>query len=130
MAGALNTVAAYIFVSLVAVVCAFQVALAAGMPWGQLAMGGIYPGRLPPILRILALGQIVILAIMGCVVLARSGLILEEWQSTSQKLVWGVVAVCGLSALANLATRSRRERNVWAPVAVALLICSIIVALG
>ncbi|HZA52268.1 MAG TPA: hypothetical protein VE549_16095 [Myxococcaceae bacterium] len=35
-----------------------------------------------------------------------------------------------LSLLANLATPSRWERRIWAPVAFGLLICSVVVALA
>lgn len=45
---------AFVFCTLVAVVVLFQLALAAGAPWGHLAMGGKFPGRLPPPLAMLA----------------------------------------------------------------------------
>ncbi len=36
---------------------AFQLALSAGVPWGEYAMGGAYPGQYPPGLRVAALLQ-------------------------------------------------------------------------
>lgn len=116
------------FLGLVAVL--FQLALAAGTPWGELAMGGRYPGRFPPALRFAALLQAGILGVLGLIVWVRAGIILPEWLPVSQKAIWGVVAFCALSLIANLITPSRRERMIWAPVAAILLLSSILVALG
>ena len=44
--------AAILYAVLSAGVVAFQIALAAGAPWGAYAMGGAVPGQLPPALRI------------------------------------------------------------------------------
>jgi len=46
--------AAVVYAFFSAVACLFQLALALGAPWGKLAMGGAFPGRFPPKLRILA----------------------------------------------------------------------------
>lgn len=40
-------ISAYIFSALI-VVAAFQLALALGAPWGEMAMGGKFTGRFPP----------------------------------------------------------------------------------
>ena len=40
--------AAIVYAATAAGVVAFQVALAAGMPWGEYAMGGAFPGQFPP----------------------------------------------------------------------------------
>ena len=50
-------------------VIAFQIALAAGAPWGAFAMGGAFPGQFPPALRIGALLQAVLLGALAAVVL-------------------------------------------------------------
>jgi hypothetical protein len=48
----MNThVAAHIFTVLIMIVVAFQIALAAGLPWGHLIWGGKFPGRLPVRMR-------------------------------------------------------------------------------
>jgi hypothetical protein len=39
-----------------------------------------------------------------------------------------VVAYCALGCLANAAMPSRRERQLWLPVVIAMLICSLAVA--
>lgn len=116
----------YAVISLVVV--AFQLALAAGAPWGEFAMGGAYPGQFPPALRIAAVIQAVMLIALAAVVLARAGLILPGWSRVSRWLIWFVVAFATLSLVLNLITPSARERAIWAPAAFLMLISSCIVA--
>src|SRR5688572_32691221 len=80
------------------VVIGFQVALALGAPWGSYAMGGAFPGRFPPRMRIAALVQAGLLAVTGTIVLSRAGLILPAWSEAARILIWAVVAVA-LAAL-------------------------------
>ena len=116
----------YAIVSLAVV--AFQVALAAGAPWGAYAMGGAFPGQFPPPLRVAALIQAALLVGLAAIVLARAGLILPGWARTSRWLIWFVVAFAIVSFILNLITPSAGERAIWAPVAFLLLISSVTVA--
>ena len=43
----ISRAAALLYVAICAGVAAFQIALAAGAPWGAYAMGGAVPGQLP-----------------------------------------------------------------------------------
>ncbi len=122
--------AALVFCSLIAVAVLFQLALAAGAPWGGVAMGGRFPGRMPPALRVGAVIQAVVLLLLGVVVLAQAGLALPQWQAAADYLIWGVVAFSALSLVLNLITPIRWERLLWAPVAAGMLLCSLIVALA
>ena len=116
----------YTIVSLAVV--AFQVALAAGAPWGAYAMGGAFTGQFPPPLRVAALIQAALLVGLAAIVLARAGLILPGWARTSRWLIWFVVAFAIVSFILNLITPSAGERAIWAPVAFLLLISSVTVA--
>ena len=109
-------------------VAAFQIALAAGAPWGAYAMGGVSPGHYSPALRVAAVVQAALVMLMAGVVLSRAGVALPAWSRTSRWLVWLVVAVGAVSLVLNLATPSAGERLVWAPVAFLLLACSVLVA--
>jgi len=109
-------------------VIAFQIALAAGAPWGAFAMGGAFPGQFPPALRVGALIQAAFLGAMAAVVLARAELILPNWNRVSRWLVWFVVAFAALSLFLNLITPSAGERAIWAPTALLLLVSSAVVA--
>lgn len=109
-------------------VVAFQIALAAGAPWGAYAMGGAFPGQFPPELRVAAIVQAVLLLGLTGVVLARAGLALSSWSRAARWLIWIVVAFAAISFLLNLITPSAGERAIWAPIAFLLLLSSAIVA--
>jgi hypothetical protein len=120
--------AALLYAVLSAGAVAFQIALAAGAPWGAYAMGGAVPGQLPPALRIGALAQAALNIGMATIVLARAGLILTGWARAARWLIWVVVAVTAMSLVLNLITPSAGERTIWAPVLVLLLASSVVVA--
>jgi hypothetical protein len=124
----LRRMAALLYAIISSGVVAFQIALAAGAPWGAFAMGGAFPGQFPPALRIAALIQAALLVGMAAVVLARADLILPRWSRVSRWLVWIVVAFAALSLILNLITPSASERAIWAPTAFLLLISSSVVA--
>src|SRR5688572_9099213 len=124
----LKRIAALFYAIISLAVIAFQIALAAGAPWGAFAMGGAFPGQFPPALRIAALIQAALLLAMAAVVLARAGVILPGWSRVSRWLIWFVVAFAALSLVLNLITPSAGERAIWAPVAFLLLISSSLVA--
>lgn len=121
--------AALAFAALTGLVAAFQLALALGAPWGRFAMGGAFPGVLPPAMRVAAVAQIGVLGLLAFVVLARAGVALPAWRGTSRRLVWAVVALLALSLALNLVTPSAGERALWAPVVAVLLLCGLRVAL-
>ena len=124
----ITNVAAILYAILMAGVVAFQIALAAGAPWGAYAMGGASPGQFPPAMRVGAIIQAVLLAGMAAVILARAGLILPGWARVSHWLVWIAVALTALSLVLNLISPSAGERAIWLPTLSLLLIGSLIVA--
>jgi len=121
---------AYLFSVLIAFVVAFQLALALGAPWGEMAMGGKFPGRLPPRMRIAAIVQIVVLVFITLIVLTRAGVILDEFSSLSKSAMWAVVVFSLIGAILNTITPSKKERMLWAPVTIVLLICATYVAVS
>jgi hypothetical protein len=122
--------AAIVFAGWIAAVALFQLALAAGAPWGEYAMGGAFPGAFPPAMRLAALVQVPILGVVALVVLARAGLVLPGWARISRVLVWVVVGLLAVSVVLNLITPSYLERLIWAPVALLLFLASLRVALS
>ena len=121
-------VAAMIYAIVIFGVVAFQIALAAGAPWGAYAMGGASPGQFPPAMRVSAIVQAVLLTGMAVVILARAGLVLPGWSRVSLWLVWIVVAITAISLVLNLISPSAGERAIWLPTLSLLLISSLIVA--
>ncbi len=91
-------------------------------------MGGSYPGQFPPPLRVAAVIPAVLLALIAAVVLACAGLALTRWARVSRWLIWGIVALLGVSVLLNFISPSGGERMIWTPVAALLLVCAIVVA--
>ena len=125
----MSRAAALLFAVICTGVVAFQIALAAGAPWGTYAMGGAVPGQFPPALRIAALVQAALIVGMAAIVLSRAGLILAGWSRVTRWLVWVVVAVAAVSLVFNLITPSTSERALWAPVLLVLLASSAVVAI-
>ncbi len=122
-------IAASIYLTLVVIIVLFQLALAAGAPWGHLAMGGKFPGRFPVKMRFLSIFNALILLALGVVVGARVGLTLLDMRDLPAWTIWVVVAFGTLAMVANLITPSKPERALWGPVSVVMLVCSLIVAL-
>jgi len=125
----IRRIAALLFAIISFGVVAFQLALAAGVPWGAYAMGGAYPGQFPPELRIAAVVQAAAIIGLALIVLARADLLLPKWSRVSRWLVWIAVAFSVVSLVLNLLTPNATERAIWAPVAFLMLISSGFVAL-
>lgn len=118
------------FTILILIVILFQVALAVGVPWGEYAMGGKFPGKYPISMRFACIVQIAILAFMGIIVLSKAGLLWPRWYSFSDIVIWFIVGYMVLGTILNLITRSVWERRIWAPVTLLMLISSIMVAMS
>jgi hypothetical protein len=97
----------------------FQAALALGAPWGHLAMGGAFPGSFPPALRVAAIAQGALILWFAGVVGARAGL-WRHW-ALPPRAIGAVIGFGVLALIANLATPSAAERDLWAPVAALML---------
>lgn len=123
-------IAAGLFVVLAVFLALFQLAVALGAPWGHLTQGGGHPGRLPPANRVVAAGSALLVAAFAGVVLVRVGWLAPAWQAALRPWVWVVVGFSALSLLANAASRSRTERALWLPVALLMVISSLVVALS
>lgn len=124
------TVAPLVFALVAGGVVAFQLALALGAPWGAYAMGGAFPGRFLPRLRVAAVIQAVVIGFLAVVVLSSAGLALPNLAAAFPWLVWIPLAVSALAVVLNSISRSAGERRIWVPVAMLLLVSSLIVALS
>ncbi|MBI1418504.1 MAG: hypothetical protein GC146_14905 [Limimaricola sp.] len=109
----------WVYVGLAGVVALFQLSLAFGAPWGSYTMGGAVPGVLTPDLRVAAFAQAFILLWFALVVAGRAGI--GRHPLAPPRFIW-VVALFGvLTLVANLASPSLPERNLWGPVAAMML---------
>jgi hypothetical protein len=126
----LQSLAAVVFAIVTAGVVAFQVALAAGAPWGAYAMGGAFPGRFPPRMRVAAAIQGVVLGLVALIVLATAGVFDIPLVTSLPWLIWVVVALMAVGVVLNAISRSAGERRLWVPVTLVLLATSLLVALA
>jgi len=124
----LSRIAAYTFSAMALLAVAFHMALALGVPWAELSWGGNYSGRLPGPMRVASVASAGILIVLALVVLIRADILLPRWHSLSQKVIWVVVAYCGVAVLAHTFTPSKWERIVWLPVVIILFITGLLVA--
>ena len=124
-------VAAVIATMLLSIVVIFQVALAAGAPWGRAAWGGQHQGVLPTRLRIAsgAVAFVVYPIIIVAVLDAAGFLDLDLLPGNGATVIWTFVALFTFGALANLFSRSMLER-LWAPVSLAIAVCCVFIAAG
>jgi hypothetical protein len=125
----MDSIAAVVYCILAGAVVVFQLALSFGAPWGEMTIGGKYPGRLPPFMRIGTAVQAGVLVFIGLIVLARAGLLLPGWQRFSHTAIWFVVVFSAVAVILNSITPSKKERLAWAPTTALMLVASLIVAL-
>jgi hypothetical protein len=109
-------VAVTIFFISCAIVAFFQSALALGAPWGEYTLGGRFPGKLPPKMRIAALVQILIVFAFAFIVLVASGLAFSQFLNQGKIAIWLVVAFFVFGSILNVSTPSKGERMIWGPV--------------
>lgn len=124
-----TAVPAIIYSISISIVVIFQFGLAVGLPWGAASMGGKYPGKYPPKMRIVALVNILVLSVLALIVLARSSLLMPELFSFSRYAIWFVVVFSFVGILLNSITPSKIER-IWVPVTIVQFITSLMVALN
>jgi hypothetical protein len=93
----------------------FQIALAAGAPWGAAAWGGTNPGVLPRGLRVSSAGSGLVYVLLA--VAARSTLLPAQLRRRILTVASGGMVV---GTVMNLASPLNIERTLWTPVAAAL----------
>ena len=100
---------------------AFEVALAAGVPWGAAAFGGA-SAMLEPALRVAAAVSAVVWAAAGLIVLRRAGH--SVWAPLPRRAlpvaVWVLAGYLALGVLTNAISTSPIERAIWVPATIAM----------
>jgi len=122
-------VLAVVYALATGLVVLFQLGVASGRAWGEYTMGGRYPGRLPAVMRVAALVQAAVLAVLAAVVLDAAGLLALGWTDDIEWLPFVPVVVAALSLVLKASSRSEPERRTWTPVAIVLLVSSLAVAI-
>ena len=125
------TVAGLIAAALLLILIGFQLALAAGAPWGAVAWGGQSPGVLPGRLRVTsAIVGLAFYPIILALILAAAGVISHGWLPFDPVIaMWLLAGFFALGVLVNAISRSPPER-IWAVVSAGLAVCCAVIALG
>jgi hypothetical protein len=120
--------AAMIIMILLAGIAVFQVLLTFGFPLGEATMGGKYK-ILPKPLRCASAVSTIILLVMGLVYLQRANVIsLNIAFLPTNPLVWFFTGYLGINTLANLASKSKKERLIMTPISAIACILGVFVA--
>lgn len=120
---------AILYLSLLLFTILFQVGLLFGKPWGQWTMGGYHPGKLPIKLRLGALVSIFILLFFALFVVDYTGIFGLQFGFPGF-VKWFIIGFNILAVLANSVTKSNKERKLWQPITIAMLLLSLILFLG
>ena len=106
----------------------FQIGLVAGKPWGEWTMGGYNKGVLPTKLRFGAFISILILSFFALITLDKINLFWLDLNFPN----WTpflIITFNILAVIANSITQSPKERKLWQPITIVMLICSLIIFL-
>jgi len=114
---------------ILALLAVFQIALAAGAPWGHFAWGGQHR-VLPRNLRIGSVVSIVIYAVIAFVAWERVGASSVLPDVVAQVAMWVVFAYFAIGIVMNAISRSKPERYTMTPIVLVLAVLSLLIAMG
>lgn len=120
-----SIIVAILFVSM----AVFQVLLSLGYPLGEFSMGGYYK-VLPKKLRIASVANALILLFMGFVFLQHTNVVIGVDFLSTNILVWVITIFLGINTIANLISRSKKERFVMTPLSGFAFIFCLFIALS
>ncbi|MCZ2826968.1 MULTISPECIES: hypothetical protein [unclassified Modestobacter] len=121
-------VAAVVGVALLGGLAVFQVSLIAGAPLGRFAWGGQHE-VLPTGLRVGSAVSIVVYGLVAALLLQVAGALDVLPRGVADVTIWVLTAYFAVGVLMNAVSRSRPERLVMTPVALALAVVCLVLAL-
>jgi hypothetical protein len=125
------TTAAYIATAILGVLIVFQLALAAGAPWGKASYGGAWEGTLPKGMRINSLVFGAFLYPLGILYLLDAGGVAEfDFLRANGLVLWVLVFFFVTGTITNAISRSKIEKMIWTVPTAVLAICTFILAMG
>ena len=114
---------------LFASIAVFQILLSLGYPLGEYAMGGYYK-VFPKKLRIASVVNALILLFMGFVFLQHTNVLIGIDFLSTNILVWIITIFLGINTIANLISRSKKERLVMTPLSGLTFILCLFISLS
>jgi len=125
------TVAAWVSAVLAMLVMIFQICLASGAPWGAYALGGQNAGVLPKRLRVVSVINAGVMAIIVFHYSVMAGAFTPFFDRPVENVInWVLAAFAAVALLMNSISRSKGERNLWAPFSAVMLVANLGVALS
>ncbi|MCP4304851.1 MAG: hypothetical protein GY788_08265 [bacterium] len=128
----MTELAAVVAAILLGAIALFQLAVAAGAPWGDMAWGGRHDRRLPMRLRVGSAVAAAVLVMAATVVLAQGGVI--SWtpvpEGALRTVTWVLAGFMVINTIGNLASASRMERRVFGPATAVLAVLIAVVAIS
>jgi hypothetical protein len=121
----LTTFITILYLALLLFTILFQIGLVFGKPWGEYTMGGYNKGVLPIKIRIAPFISILILSFFALFVI-NSTQILSTNFSFPSFIKWFIIGFNVLAVIANSATQSKKERRLWQPITIVMLLCSLV----
>lgn len=116
------------YLSLYLFVILFQIGLLIGQPWGEYTMGGYNKGILPVKLRIAPFISILILIFFIIFTIDKTQIFGFSFNFPIY-LKWLIIGFNILAFIANSITKSKKERMLWQPITLLILILSIYIFL-
>ena len=123
------TIVTILYLSLLLFTILFQMGLILGKPWGEWTMGGYHKGALPTNLRVGAFISILILSFLALIVIDQTQ-VFDIKLNFPDYFKWIVLAFNFAAVIANSITKSKKERKLWQPITILMLICSLIIFLN
>lgn len=121
---------AYVACFILAMLTLFQLALICGAPLGRYAWGGTHT-VLPTKLRAGSVISIVLYVVFAVIILSKAGLTdIIAIESIKNVGIWVLTAYFSLGVMMNGISRSKGERAVMTPVALALAVCCLLLAMN
>jgi hypothetical protein len=109
-------------------IAVFQLALAAGAPWGHAAWGGA-DAHLSTTQRSASAAAVVLYSVAALIVLGRAGILRARRNATVFRWgTWLLAVAMGIGAILNFASQSRWENFIFGPIALLLAILCTVVA--
>ena len=131
MSSQLSLIAALVAIIIFIGLSVFQLLLALGKPYGKMAYGGTQDEVLPPKYRLMSGIAIIIFAIASLFTLVKVGVIQNcPIPDIANLGVWIFAFFLALNTLANITSKSEKERKFMTPLSLIACICLFIVALG
>lgn len=111
--------------ALLALLAAFHLSLALGAPWGRAAFGGADGGVLSPGLRAASAGAVVLDVVLAGVL---AGVLVRG--RARRVVLWVLAGYFMVGTVMNAISPSPVERAIWTPVALALSVLAVVLAVS